>query len=402
MKPGSFRRRNCGLYFVVVVGLLSVLVGAGTAGVIEHSYSRAGSAGSNSAPAFGVRSVATTQSLQDFTSLAKELGPVVVNISTTQVQKTAQDAPVPFGEDDPSGDFWQRFFGAPIPRGSQRQQGLGSGFIIDRNGTILTNYHVVDGAKKIVVTLSDGKSFDAKILGKDQKTDIAVIQINGQQDLPAATLGDSDRLEVGEWVMAIGNPFGLDHTVTTGIVSAKGRHIGAGPYDDFIQTDASINPGNSGGPLINMRGEVIGINSAIFSESGGNIGISFAIPTNLVKELLPQLRDKGKVVRGYLGTAIQKLTPEIADALGLSQTQGALVTETTDGGPADRAGVKPGDVIVAFDDKGIKDTSDLPLQVARTTPGKTVPVKILRESKEVTLSLTVGEMKESEVAESNK
>src|SRR4029077_19310471 len=279
---------------------------------------------------------------------------------------------------------------------------LGSGFIIDRNGTILTNYHVVDGAEKIVVTLSDGKTFDAKVLGKDQKTDVAVIQISGEQDLPAATLGDSDRLEVGEWVMAIGNPFGLDHTVTTGIVSAKGRHIGAGPYDDFIQTDASINPGNSGGPLINMRGEVIGINSAIFSESGGNIGIGFAIPTNLVKELLPQLRDKGKVVRGYLGTAIQKLTPEIADALGLSQTQGALVTETTDGGPADRAGVKPGDVIVAFDDKGIKDTSDLPLQVARTTPGKTVPVKILRESKEVTLSLTVGEMKESEVAESNK
>jgi serine protease Do len=398
MIPGSYRAKNFGLYWVVVISLLSVLVGAGTAGVIEHSYSQARSAASNSAPGFGVRSVATTQSLPDFTSLAKKLGPVVVNIATTQVQRTAQDAPAPFGEDDPSGDFWQRFFDAPIPRGPQRQQGLGSGFIIDHNGTILTNYHVIDSAEKIVVTLSDGKSFDAKVLGKDQKTDIAVIQINGEQDLPAATLGDSDRLEVGEWVMAIGNPFGLDHTVTTGIVSAKGRHIGAGPYDDFIQTDASINPGNSGGPLINMRGEVIGINSAIFSESGGNIGIGFAIPTNLVKELLPQLRDTGKVVRGYLGTGIQKLTPEIADALGVNQTQGALVTETTDGGPADRAGVKPGDVIVAFDGKDIKDTSDLPLQVARTTPGKTVPVKILRESKEVTLSLTVGEMKESEVA----
>jgi serine protease Do len=400
MKPGSFRSRTLGLYGVVVGSLLSVLVGAGTAGVIEQSYSRARSAESNGAPGFGVRSVASTQSLQDFTSLAKQLGPVVVNIATTQMRRTAQDAPVPFGEDDPSGDFWQRFFGAPIPHGPQRQQGLGSGFIIDRNGTILTNYHVVDGAEKIIVTLSDGKTFDAKVLGKDQKTDVAVIQISGEGDLPAATLGDSDRLEVGEWVMAIGNPFGLDHTVTTGIVSAKGRHIGAGPYDDFIQTDASINPGNSGGPLINMRGEVIGINSAIFSESGGNIGIGFAIPTNLVKELLPELRDKGKVVRGYLGTAIQKLTPEIADALGLSQTQGALITETTDGGPADHAGLKPGDVIVEFDGKEIKDTTDLPLQVARTAPGKTVRVKILHESKEVTLNLTVGEMKESEVAAS--
>ena len=402
MTPGSFRSRTFGLYGVVAGGLLSILAGTGTAGVIESPDSRTGSAESNSAQAFGVRTIAATQSLQDFTSLAKQLGPIVVNIATTQVQRTAQDAPAPFGEDDPSGDFWQRFFGAPIPRGPQRQQGLGSGFIIDRNGTILTNYHVVDGAEKIVVTLSDGKSFDAKVLGKDQKTDVAVIQISGQQDLPVATLGDSDRLEVGEWVMAIGNPFGLDHTVTTGIVSAKGRHIGAGPYDDFIQTDASINPGNSGGPLINMRGEVIGINSAIFSESGGNIGIGFAIPTNLVKELLPQLRDKGKVVRGYLGTAIQKLTPEIADALELSQTQGALVTEITDGGPANRAGMKPGDVIVEFDGKAIKDTTDLPLQVARTAPGKTVAVKILRESKEVMLSLTVGEMNESVVADSNK
>ena len=402
MTPGSFRSRTFRLYGVVAGGLLSILAGTGTAGVIESPDSRTGSAESNSAQAFGVRTIAATQSLQDFTSLAKQLGPIVVNIATTQVQRTAQDAPAPFGEDDPSGDFWQRFFGAPIPRGPQRQQGLGSGFIIDRNGTILTNYHVVDGAEKIVVTLSDGKSFDAKVLGKDQKTDVAVIQISGQQDLPVATLGDSDRLEVGEWVMAIGNPFGLDHTVTTGIVSAKGRHIGAGPYDDFIQTDASINPGNSGGPLINMRGEVIGINSAIFSESGGNIGIGFAIPTNLVKELLPQLRDKGKVVRGYLGTAIQKLTPEIADALELSQTQGALVTEITDGGPANRAGMRPGDVIVEFDGKAIKDTTDLPLQVARTAPGKTVAVKILRESKEVMLSLTVGEMNESVVADSNK
>ncbi|MBF8254653.1 MAG: serine protease, partial [Deltaproteobacteria bacterium] len=217
--------------------------------------------------------------LPDFASLAKKLGPSVVNISTTQVRRTAEQAPAPFGDGDPFGQFWERFFGGPIPRGPQRQTGLGSGFIIDRDGTILTNYHVVDGAQKIVVKLSDGRSFDAKVLGKDQKTDIAIIKIGAGQDLPAAALGDSDRLEVGEWVMAIGNPFGLDHTVTSGIVSAKGRHIGAGPYEDYIQTDASINPGNSGGPLINLRGEVVGINSAIFSQSGGNIGIGFAIPT---------------------------------------------------------------------------------------------------------------------------
>jgi len=215
-------------------------------------------------------------------------------------------------------------------------------------------------------------------------------------------LGDSDKLEVGEWVMAIGNPFGLDHTVTSGIVSAKGRHIGAGPYDDFIQTDASINPGNSGGPLINLRGEVVGINTAIFSGTGGNIGIGFAIPTNLVKELLPQLKDTGKVARGFVGVTIQKVTPDLADSLGLKKTGGALVADVTKDGPADRAGIKTGDVIVEFDRKEIKDSADLPLQVARTAPGKTVPVKVLRNSKEISLSLAVGEVKETkEVATSS-
>jgi serine protease Do len=298
------------------------------------------------------------------------------------------------------GEFWQRFFGGRVPRGPQRQSGLGSGFIIDSNGTILTNYHVVDGAQKITITLSDGKSYEAKVIGKDQKSDIAVIKIDAGRNLPAVTLGDSDRLEVGEWVMAIGNPFGLDHTVTSGIVSAKGRQIGAGPYDNFIQTDASINPGNSGGPLINLRGEVVGINTAIFSQSGGNIGIGFAIPTNSVKELLPQLKDKGKVVRGYLGTTVQKITPEIADSLSLKQARGALVAEVMKDSPAERAGVKTGDVIVEFDHKEVKDSADLPLQVARVSPGTTVQVKVLRDGKEATLALTVGEMKENEVVAS--
>jgi serine protease Do len=310
----------------------------------------------------------------------------------------AQDVPSPFGPGDPRNDFLERFFGGRIPRGPQRQTGVGSGFIIDSNGTILTNYHVVGDAEKISVTLSDGSRHDAKVIGKDQKTDIAVIKIDAERDLPAVTLGDSDRLEVGEWVVAIGNPFGLDHTVTSGIVSAKGRQIGAGPYDNFIQTDASINPGNSGGPLLNLRGEVVGINTAIFSQSGGNIGIGFAIPTNSVKDLLPQLKDKGRVVRGYLGTTVQKITPDIAESLSLKQTTGALVADVVKGGPAEKAGLKPGDIIVEFDRKEIKDSADLPSVVARVTPGTTAQLKVLREGKQLSLPITVGELKDNEIA----
>jgi serine protease Do len=368
-----------------------VLIGVGvTAAIEQHSANRI-------VKVAGAAATPVPQTLPDFTNLVKKIGPSVVNVSTTQLRKGVQNRPSPFGGDDPASQFWERFFGGRVPRGPQRQTGLGSGFIIDGNGTILTNYHVVDGAQKIAVTLSDGKHYDAKVIGKDQKSDIAVIKIDAARDLPAVTFGDSDRLEVGEWVMAIGNPFGLDHTVTSGIVSAKGRHIGAGPYDNFIQTDASINPGNSGGPLINLRGEVVGINTAIFSQSGGNIGIGFAIPTNSVKELLPQLKDKGKVVRGYLGTTVQKITPEIADSLGLKESRGALVAEVLKNSPAERAGVKVGDIIMEFDRKEIKDSVDLPPLVARVTPGTTVPLKILREGKELSLALTVGEMKENEV-----
>src|SRR3990172_1663189 len=378
MEIGTPMRKARKLYSGFAIGLLCAFAGAG--GLAEWYYSGVRNAHASAAE-YGAKTVAAPSSLPDFTSLAKKLGPAVVNISTTQVRRTAEQAPTPFGEGDPSSQFWERFFGGPIPRGPQRQAGLGSDFVTDRDGTILTNYHVVDGAQKIVVKLSDGRSFDAKVLGKDQKTDIAIIKIDTGQDLPAATLGDSDRLEVGEWVMAIGNPFGLDNTVTSGIVSAKGRHIGAGPYEDFIQTDASINPGNSGGPLINLRGEVVGINTAIFSQSGGNIGIGFAIPTNLVKDLLPQLKDKGAVVRGYVGVTIQQLTPEIAASMGLKQTRGALVAEVAKAGPAAQAGLKSGDVIVEFNGKENKDSSELPLQVARISPGQQVQTKILRDGK---------------------
>jgi len=380
---------------LVFGSLLCLLAGVSISSAIDQYQ-----AGGRIAAVANAQAPAVSQGLPDFATLAKRVGPSVVNVSTTQVRKAAADVPSPFDGDDPMSQFWQRFFGGRIPRGSQRQMGLGSGFIIDRNGTILTNYHVVDGAQKISVTLSDGKSYDAKVIGKDQKTDIAVIKIDAGQDLPAVTLGDSDRLDVGEWVMAIGNPFGLDHTVTSGIVSAKGRQIGAGPYDNFIQTDASINPGNSGGPLINLRGEVVGITTAIYSQSGGNIGIGFAIPTNSIKEVLPQLKDKGRVVRGYLGTTVQKITPEIADSLGVKQQRGALVADVVRGSPAERAGIKTGDIITEFNSKEVKDSTELPGLVARVAPGTGTSIKVLRDGKEMTLAITVGEMKDTEVAAS--
>jgi len=380
---------------LVFGSLLCLLAGVSISSAIDQYQ-----AGGRMAAVANAQAPAVSQGLPDFATLAKRVGPSVVNVSTTQVRKAAADVPSPFDGDDPMSQFWQRFFGGRIPRGSQRQMGLGSGFIIDRNGTILTNYHVVDGAQKISVTLSDGKSYDAKVIGKDQKTDIAVIKIDAGEDLPAVTLGDSDRLDVGEWVMAIGNPFGLDHTVTSGIVSAKGRQIGAGPYDNFIQTDASINPGNSGGPLINLRGEVVGITTAIYSQSGGNIGIGFAIPTNSIKEVLPQLKDKGRVVRGYLGTTVQKITPEIADSLGVKQQRGALVADVVRGSPAERAGIKTGDIITEFNSKEVKDSTELPGLVARVAPGTGTSIKVLRDGKEMTLAITVGEMKDTEVAAS--
>ena len=384
---------------VILVALVSLVVGLGISGSLDWlAPSRAvnlmGEAGNaDSRP----------NQLPDFVVLAKKLKPLVVNISTTQVSegRGSHEFSSPFGDEDPFNDFWRRFFGGPAPRGPQRQRSLGSGFIIDGDGSILTNNHVVENAQKIVVKLAaDDREFEAKVIGRDAKTDIAVIKINAKTNLPAATLGDSDRLEVGEWVVAIGNPFGLDSTVTSGIVSAKGRHIGQGPYDNFIQTDASINPGNSGGPLINLRGEVIGINTAIFSRTGGNMGIGFAIPINLVKEVLPQLRGKGKVTRGFLGVLIQKVTPEIAESLGMDKGNGALVANVTKDGPADKAGVKVGDVIIEFDGKEVKDSSDLPIIVARTSVDRRARMKVLRDKKEITLTVSVGELKDEEVVAS--
>jgi serine protease Do len=331
--------------------------------------------------------------------LAKKVKPGVVNISTTKVVKGGgrvfrHFSPF-FRERDPFRDFfgeefWERFFG-DIPQRDYVQRSLGSGFIIDQEGHIITNNHVIEGASEIKVRLSDEKEFPAEIVGRDPKTDIALIKIKGAKDLPVVELGDSDKLEIGEWVMAIGNPFGLAHTVTVGIVSAKGRVIGSGPYDDFIQTDASINPGNSGGPLFNIRGEVVGINTAIVASGQG---IGFAIPINMAKEIIPQLKKKGKVTRGGIGVYVQKLTPELAQSFGLEKSKGALVAEVLPGSAAEQAGIRRGDVIVKFNGKDIDEMNELPKIVAATPVGKEVEVVVIREGKPVTLKIKVGELKE--------
>jgi len=339
--------------------------------------------------------------LPSFSSLAAQASPAVVYVKVVAVEKTA-DRPGfgfpqnPFGEEAPP------FFGRPPtpgPPGGFKRQGSGSGFIIRKDGVILTNNHVVENAKEIMVTLTDKREYNAKVLGRDPKTDLAVIKIEPKGDLPIAQLGDSDELRVGDWVMAIGNPFGLSNTVTAGIVSAKGRSIGAGPYDDFIQTDASINPGNSGGPLFNERGEVVGINSAIFSQSGGNIGIGFAIPINLAKKLVPELETHGSVTRGWLGVSIQKITPDLAQSLSLNESKGALVADVTSSSPAAKGGVQRGDVIVSYNGKKVEESSTLPALVAETSVGKTVPVEVIRDGKTKMLEITIARLAEEATAD---
>ncbi len=337
-------------------------------------------------------------SLPDFVTLSKQVRPLVVHISSTPSTRSPS-TPSPFRDDDPFGEFWRRFFGESFPRGPtpDPRRSVGSGFIVDPSGYILTNDHVVEDGQELTVKLSDGSEHRAWVAGRDPETDIALIKIDVERTLPVVVLGDSAALEVGEWVLAIGNPFGLEHTVTSGIVSAKGRRIGAGPYDNFIQTDASINPGNSGGPLINLRGEVVGVNTAIFSRGGGNIGIGFAIPINLVKGLLSQLRDKGKVTRGWLGVVIQDVNADMAEALDMDEAQGALVANVAKESPAEAAGVKVGDIIVAFDGAPVKKSSELSLMVARTPVDAFVDVAMMRNGRRLIIEVQVGRLSEDEV-----
>lgn len=331
-----------------------------------------------------------------FAELSKKASPSVVNIIAVKVMRTPDQGSSPSGMEDPMRDFFEKFFGQQMPQ-EQRQSALGTGFVIDKEGFILTNNHVVEQSEEIKVRLSDEKEYAAQIIGRDPKTDLALIKIDAQKPLVPLALGDSDSLEVGDWVVAIGNPFGLGNTVTAGIVSAKYRQIGGGPYDNFIQTDASINPGNSGGPLLDLDGEVIGVNSAIFSQSGGNIGIGFAIPINMAKQLLPQLR-KGKVSRSWLGVMIQNITPELKAKLGLGTDEGALISDVVSGGPAEKAGIKRGDVILQFDGNAIRSSRELPFIVASTPIGETVTVEVMRDGQRKNLQVKTEELKEESEA----
>ncbi|MBF0461373.1 MAG: DegQ family serine endoprotease [Magnetococcales bacterium] len=345
---------------------------------------------------------AEATALPDLVPLVKRLKPVVVNISTTHNPtnlKAGKSAPEGLGN-RPLDELFRRFFDQ-MPQDSLKSHSLGSGVIIDPAGYILTNNHVVADADDILVRLPDEREFAAKVVGKDSKTDLALIRIEGAGPLPAAQLGDSDQAEVGSAVIAIGNPFGLEATVTAGIISAKGRIIGTGPYDNFLQTDAAINPGNSGGPLFNLEGAVIGINTAIFSRSGGNMGIGFAIPVNMAKAVLEQLKTHGHVTRGWLGVRIQSVTHELAKALGLDKRHGALVASVEAGSPAQAAGIQAGDVVVRFDGHEVGQMNELPSIVAETPIGKKVKVDLIRAGKPLVLDVVVAEMKEkaSEVAE---
>ena len=331
--------------------------------------------------------------LEHLPELVEKLKPSVVNISTTSIRKVT---PYPFfgpGE-DPFEQFFKRFFGE-VPQREYRQRGLGSGFIISRDGYIVTNNHVIEKATDVKVVLADGETYEAKVVGADPKTDIALLKIKPKGRLPAVKFGDSDKLQIGEWVIAIGNPFGLGHTVTTGIVSAKGRTLGLGAYDNFIQTDAAINPGNSGGPLFNLKGEVVGVNTAIVA---GGQGIGFAIPINMVEYLVEQLKTKGKVVRGWLGVLVQRITPELAESLHLPSTEGALVSDVTPGGPAAKAGIKRGDVIVEFNGHPVREMSDLPRLVAMTRPKTKASVTVLRGGKRKVITVAIGTMPEEMAA----
>ena len=374
-----------------------------------------GAAGALSLPAvpvFAQPSVAApSASLPDFSDLVDKVGPAVVNIRTTEKSKMAAQNGMPPGMDDPEmQEFFRRFFGVPVPRQQQpdtprgrrpgqpqqpQQQeeevprGVGSGFVISADGYILTNAHVVEGADEVYVTLTDKREYKAKIIGSDKRSDVALVKIEGS-NLPRLTFGDSNKLRVGEWVIAIGSPFGLDNTVTAGIISAKARDTG--DYLPLIQTDVAVNPGNSGGPLINMRGEVIGINSQIYSRSGGYMGISFAVPIDEAMRVSEQLKTAGRVTRGRIGVQIGEVTKDVADSLGLPKANGALVQRVESGGPAEKGGIEAGDIIVKFNGAAIEKSSDLPRMVGNTKPGARSTVTVWRKGAAKELSLTIAEM----------
>jgi serine protease Do len=374
-------RRLAWLAAIGIIAILLVVAGIVTVRVDFHPPGRApaaelwtdAAAKNDLPPAFAI-----------WVELAKSTRPAVVNVATLQGRPS-----------DPMAEFLRRFFeGAPPP---SPRASLGSGFVVSPDGYLVTNNHVVAGGREILVKLDDGSERPAKVVGTDPATDLALLKIEGSR-LSVLPLGDSDRLQVGEPVMAIGNPFGLSQTVTTGIVSAKERFIGSGPYDDFIQTDASINPGNSGGPLIDSRGAVIGINSAIFSQTGGSVGIGFAIPINLAKTVLSQLRERGSVVRGWLGVAVRPLTPATAESSGLPEPKGAVVDSVASGSPAERAGLRAGDIIVAVGDQSVSGPPELTRRIAGTPPGSKVDLTVVRDRARQKIAVELGRLPEQRPA----
>ena len=346
--------------------------------------------------------------LPDFTLLAKQNSPAVVNISTSmKAPKLSQRLPPGYNlpdipEDGPLSDFFRHFFGDEGPGGpngpdgQEQRSSLGSGFILSKDGYVITNYHVVREADEIIVRMSDRSEHPAKLVGSDQRSDVAVLKIDANRDLPTVKTGDSDQLEVGEWVLAIGSPFGFDYSVTAGIVSAKGRSLPNENYVPFIQTDVAINPGNSGGPLFNLRGEVVGVNSQIYSRTGGFMGVSFAIPMKVVQDVYSQIRDHGSVTRGWLGVLIQDVTQELAESFAMDKPTGALVSKVLAGSPAEKAGVQTGDVILSFSGKRIERSSDLPPLVGGTKVGDKIPVELMRDGKRRNLTINIGALPEDE------
>lgn len=343
---------------------------------------------------FGALPAAAKSAPDSFADLADKLLPSVVNISSTQVVREDRGPQAPkLPEGSPFGDSFREFFdrNQNAPR---RATSLGSGFIISSDGLVVTNNHVIEGADEITVTLSDDTQHVAKLVGRDPKTDLALLRIDAGRELPAVPWGDSTKSRVGDWVVAIGNPFGLGGTVTAGIISARQRDINQGPYDSFLQTDASINRGNSGGPMFNVDGEVIGVNTAIFSPTGGSVGVGFAVPSTIVSRVIAQLQEYGQTRRGWLGVRIQTVTDEIAESIGLDKARGALVSSVTADGPAEKGGVKAGDVVLSFDGKPVDSMRELPRIVAETDIGNSVPVKVWRDEKEQTLAVDIGQLDE--------
>ncbi len=335
----------------------------------------------------------------DFVSIADKIGPAVVRIAAEKVEKRRVSR---FREDWPE-DFWDRFFGIPREREREfRSEARGTGFFISADGYIVTNNHMVENAEKVTVTTLNEKEYKAKIVGTDPNTDLALLKVD-DKNLPFAELGDSEKLRVGEWVLAIGNPWGFEHTVTAGIVSSKGRQLGIPgvPYQDYIQTDAAINRGNSGGPLVNMRGEVVGIASNIISPSGGSIGIGFAIPSNLARKIVKQLKEKGRVVRGYLGVRSGQVTEDDKEAFNLKTRKGAIIGEVERGTPADKAGLKKYDVIIEVNGKPVKDHHDLMFKIAEIEPGEKIEIKVIRDGKEKIITVTLGERPSDEEQEAS-